>query len=192
VTELVLDAARSRIRLHTFAEGLLARLAHDLELVCGDLVGTAVRRRAEGDDGKAWIEVPLRGISVSGVLGKDGRVDDRGLSPTERRDCIAKMHHDVFHAEPDAIVRVEIDREGDSANVRIAPPNGKTFEAKVRPDVRADGDADGLRATGKLEVSLKAIGAGLVKGPLGAFRVKDSVVVLFDVVFAAPAADIEK
>jgi hypothetical protein len=105
VTELVLDAARSRIRLHTFAEGLFARLAHDLELICGELSGTAVRN--ENGSGTATIEVPLRGMSVGGVLGKDGRVDDRGLSPTESRECIAKMHHDVFHARPDAVVRAK-------------------------------------------------------------------------------------
>ena len=51
VTDLVLDPAQSRVRIHTFAEGLLARLAHDLELVCGDLSGHATRS-ADGAPGR--------------------------------------------------------------------------------------------------------------------------------------------
>jgi hypothetical protein len=34
--------------------------------------------------------------------------------------------------------------------------------------------------TGKFEVSIKALGGKPVKGPLGAFAVKDAVVVRFD------------
>lgn len=187
MTDLVLDAARSRIRLHTFAEGLLARLAHDLELVCSELSGMATRsERAEGGAGTASIEVPLRGISVSGVLGKDGSVDERGLSPTDRRECLAKMYNDVFHARPDAVVRVEVHLEGESARVRVTPPNGKSVEIVVRADIHVD--ADEVRASGKLEVSLSAIGSDTVKGPMGAFRVKDKIRVSFDIAFARTRA----
>jgi hypothetical protein len=179
VTDLVLDAARSRVRIQTFAEGLLARLAHDLELVCNDLSGTATQ---SGDaNGTASIAVPLRGFAVAGVLGKDGRVDDRGLNPSEQRDCIAKMHNDVFHARPDAVVRVEAHLDGGSARIRVVPPNGKAVETVVRPEVQRDGDA--VRASGSFEVSLMAIGSDVVKGPMGAFRVKDKVKVIFSVAF---------
>lgn len=180
MTVLVLDAARSRIRLHTFAEGLLARLAHDLELVCSELSGTATH--GAGGGGTASIEVPLRGFSVSGVLGKDGSVDERGLSPTDRRECLAKMHKDVFHARADGVVRVEAHLEGESARVRVTPPNGKSVEAVIRVDIRVD--TDEVRASGNLEVSLSAIGSDTVKGPLGAFRVKDKVRVSFEIAFS--------
>jgi hypothetical protein len=184
VTDFVLDASRSRVRLQTFAEGLLARLAHDLELACGDLSGTA--SRAEGDGtaaGKASIAAPLRGIVVAGVLGKDGRVDERGLSAGEKTDAATKMQHDVFHAGKDAVVRVEAVLDGGSARVRIAPPNGKAVDVVVRADVRAEGES--VRATGSFDVSLSALGSDVVKGPMNAFRVKDKVKVLFDVVFSA-------
>lgn len=52
----------------------------------------------------------------------------------------------------------------------------------LTPDVRTDGDA--VHASGSFEVSLMAIGSDVVKGPMGAFRVKDRVKVLFDVRFA--------
>jgi len=179
VTDLALDPSRSVVRLHTFAEGLLARLAHDLELLCEGLSGKITGR--DGGSGTASVEAPLRGFRVAGVLGKDGKVDPRGLSPTDQRDCLAKMIHDVFHARPDGVVRIEARAEGGSARVRIVPPNGKAVEAVVRPELSDEGGA--LRARGTFDVSLSAIGSDAVKGPMGAFRVKDLVKVSFDVLF---------
>ena len=186
VPDLVLDAARSRVRIHTFAEGLLARLAHDLELSCGELEGTASGDK-DATAGTASILVPLRGMAVAGVLGKDGRVDDRGLSPTERRDCIAKMYSDVFHSRAGGVVRVEVKLAGGEARLRIVPPSESEVVVVIRPDLRPE--AGGVRATGSFDVSLKAIGSGPVKGPMGAFRVKDRVMISFDVLFVvAPPA----
>ena len=189
MTDLVLDAARSRVRLQTFAEGLLARLAHDLELACTNLSGTASRAgkasasaSASASTGTASIEAPLRGIIVAGVLCKDGRVDERSLSASEKSDAVIKMQHDVFHAHHDGVVRVEVQLDGSSARLCVAPPNGKSVEVVVRPELSAEGE--GLRATGSFEISLAALGSDVVKGPMNAFRVKDKVKVLFDVVFA--------
>jgi hypothetical protein len=186
VSDLVLDPAQSRVRIQTFAEGLFARLAHDLELVCGELSGRATRA-ADGrpSAGSATIEAPLRGLAVGGVLGRDGRVDERGLNPSERRDCLSKMYSDVFHSSPDGLVLVQLQLDGPSARVRVVPPNGKAVEVVIEPQVRNDGDA--VIASGSFELSLMAIGSDVVKAPLGAFRVKDRVTVLFDVRFA-PAA----
>ena len=182
MTDLVLDAARSRVRIQTFAEGLLARLAHNLELRCGELSGKASR---EGKSGTASIEAPLHGITVAGVVGKDGRTDDHGLSPAERRDAIAKMQHDVFHAGEGGVVRIEAHLDGDAARVRIVPPNDRAVETLIHPEVRMEGDM--LRATGTFEISLASIGSDVVKGPMNAFRVKDRVKVTFDVVFVMRA-----
>lgn len=183
MSDHVLDASRSRVRIQTFAEGLLARLAHDLELVCGELSGKATTVSDGGKTtGTASVEAPLRGIVVAGVLGKDGRVDPRGLSASEQRDVIAKMQHEVFHAGPDAVVRVVAHHDGSSARLRVVPPNGKAVETVVRPDVELKGDD--VHAQGTFELSLAAIGGGAVKGPMGAFRVKDRVKVIFDVWFA--------
>lgn len=182
MTELLLDTEKSRIRVHTFAEGLFARLAHDLELACKDLTGKATRAEGEGSPkGTATLEIPLRGFCVEGVL-KDGQVDARAMSPTDQRECIAKMHHDVFHARPDGVVRVEVHVEASSARVRIVPPNGKAIEVVTKPDIVAEGES--FRAKGTLDVSLSAIGSDIVKGPMNAFRVKDKVLVHFDVVFS--------
>lgn len=172
MTDLVLDAKKSSIRIQTFAEGLFARLAHDIELTCGTISGSATDR-------SATIEVPLSGVEVAGVL-KDGRVDERALSASDRRDILEKMRRDVFHG--DGCVRVEASlEETGAARVKITTPSGRTTTVTTRPKI------DGTRASGSLEISLSGIGSDPVKGPMNAFRVKDVVVVRFDVQFAQPA-----
>lgn len=167
-----LDPKRSSVRLRTFAEGLFSRLAHDLELRCGGLSGTAA------DERSATIVVPVLGITVAGTL-KNDEVDATGLSPSDQADCLSKMRREVFHVRgSEDAVRVEaaLDR------VRVIPPNGKTVERKVAlvPKKQDDG---ALRVQGTIALSLREIGSDPVKGPMNAFRVKDDVEVLFDVVF---------
>lgn len=178
VSDLVLDPSRSRVRIHTYAEGLLARLAHDLEITCGDLAGTAKR---EGDRGTARVATRIGAMMVAGVLHGE-RVDERGLSPGDKRDVLAKMVKEVFHAGDAAKVEVEASLESSSsARVRLTPPNGRAYEATARTEVTDEGA--GTRAAGSFEVSLAKIGSDPIKGPMGAFRVKDRVLVLFDLVF---------
>jgi hypothetical protein len=181
VTKLVVEPEKSRVRIRTFAQGLLARLAHDLELVCHGISGTAERTNA--DTGTATVEVPIAKIDVAGTL-KAGRVDPNGLSPSDREDCLAKMHKDVFHTGPgtSGVVRVEATLEAGKARIRIVAPSGRVLERPV--DVRLEPEGErGARVSGRVEVSLEAIGSDPVKGPMNAFRVKDSVELLFDVVF---------
>jgi hypothetical protein len=175
VTDLALDAQTSSIRIHTFAEGLFARLAHDLELVCGSLRGSASREAQT-----ATIEVPLSGIEVSGVL-KNGRLDEGALSAGDRRDILDKMRREVFHASADAVVKIEAKLDGGDVRARLELPSGRTIETKTRATLNED------RVSGSIEISLSAIGSDVVKGPMNAFRVKDVVVVRFDVAFRQPA-----
>jgi hypothetical protein len=174
--ELSVDSAKSRVRVHTFAEGLFARLAHDIELVFTKVEGTASR---EGEAGQAKLTVRLDSAEVAGVL-KDGRVDASVLSASDRRDILEKMRREVFHAGEDATVTLEATLDGKVAKVKVVPPRGKTVEATTRPELREDGDA--LRISGSFDVSLSAIGSDVVKGPMNAFRVKDRVVVRFELV----------
>jgi hypothetical protein len=177
VTDLALDPKKSRVRIHTFAEGLFARLAHDLELSCTRLEGTATR---DGKSGTARIEAPLGSIAVAGVL-KGDRVDDRSLSPGDRYEILERMQDSVFHVKGDARdvrVVVEATFDGETARVKLKPPRGPAYETTVKVSVTDD------RASGSFELSLSAIGSDPVKGPMGAFRMKDRVVVVFDVAFA--------
>jgi hypothetical protein len=181
VTKLVLDAERSRIRIQTFAEGLFARLAHDLELVCRGVSGSG--ERADDERASANLEIPIAKIEVGGTL-KDGRVDPNGLSPSDREDCLSKMRSDVFHLAEgkSGVVRVEATAAAGKARVRVIPPNGRAVDGLVTLRVTSEG-ASSVRVAGSFAISLNAIGSASVKGPMNAFRVKDAVELLFDVVF---------
>lgn len=176
--KLVLDPDRSSVRVRTFAEGLFSRLAHDLELSCRDLSGSA--ERASETEGTATIVVPIAKIDVAGTV-KAGRVDPEGLSSSDRASCLEKMRKDVFHAN-DGAVHVSTKLESaKQARVSIMHPKGRTLERSVRVDVTSEESA--YRVTGTFELSLAAIGSDPVKGPMNAFRMKDKVEIFFDVVF---------
>ena len=168
---MILDAARSQIHIRTFAEGLMARLAHDLDLVATAVQGTA------SEDG-AQLQIPLAGLAVAGVLGKDGSVDPRVLSVADQRSILEKMHADVFRVAPGGVVVVDAAQQGPRAMARLQFPNGRTAEVPVQVHLR-----EGARVVGELTLSLEAIGSLVVKGPMNAFRVKDRVTVAFDLVF---------
>ncbi len=168
------------MRIHTFAEGFLARLAHDLEVGCDGLSGTATRTEDGRGPAVASVDVPLGGLSVVGVV-TGGSVDEHVLSSSERAEIVAKMQRDVFHSGADGIVRVEASYEEGTVRMRVLLPNGNVVEMMTRPHVAAEGAA--TRATGTFGISLAAMGSSKIKGPMGAFRLKDNVEVSFNLVF---------
>jgi hypothetical protein len=165
---LELDADKSRIRIRTYAEGMFARLAHDLELVCDGLRGTS-------DAHRATLEVDVGRIAVAGVL-RGESVDPRGISENDKKDCLAKMRREVFPAGD--LVRVEATLDGARAAVVVRMPDGRSTTTTIPVEV------DGHRVKGSLALSLSKLGAPVVKGPMSAFRVRDTVEILFDVSFA--------
>jgi hypothetical protein len=176
--KLVLDRDKTKVRLRTFAEGLFARLAHDLELECRGLTGAA-EIDPDTRAGTARIVAPIEKIDVLGTLSKDkSKVDPQGLSPSDREDCLGKMRKDVFHATTGNVI-VEAKIDTGKARVTITTPNGKSITTRAI-NLATD---DATSVTGTLEVSLSAMGSDTVKGPMNAFRVKDIVEIVFDVTF---------
>lgn len=165
------------MRIQTFAEGLFARLAHDLELECRNVEGRG--ERTDESSGLAALEIPIANIEVSGTL-RSGRVDRSGLSPSDKADVLDKMRNDVFHARS-GVVRAVGTLEGGRGRIEVIPPNGRTLSRSI--DVQLQPEAKGVRVVGQVDLSLDALGSDPVKGPMNAFRVKDKVVVLFDLVF---------
>jgi hypothetical protein len=179
VTELVLDRSRSRARIQTFAEGLLSRMAHDLELTCEDLSGTATRDEG-GAKGSASIRVPVMGIQVVGVL-RNRAVDRDVLSSSDSREIQGKMRREVFQAGAGANIELDVEYAAPEARLRMSFPNGRTVTSRVRADVT---ETDGIvRVRGDLDVSLSSIGSAVVRGPMGAFRVRDRVQIAVDLYF---------
>jgi hypothetical protein len=162
-----LDPGKSSIRIRIFAEGLFARLAHDLELTTGPLEGSV-------DQDSARVAFTIEDMRVVGTI-VGGRVNPDGLSASDRRDCLAKMRADVFHADKGP-VEVVASRTR-SGHIRL--PSGRTVDLAL-----SELNVEEARARGSASVSLRAIGSNVVKGPMNAFRIKDRVEVTFDLCFA--------
>lgn len=174
---LRIDTGASRLAVRTHAKGMLARLAHDLEIVA-----TTLDVRVD-DDGGAWtaeIKVPVPSLRVDGALRGD-RVDPTVLSPGDRAEIERKLREEVLVGGSEVIVRAsgsahergEATVSFGSRSMRV-PVSHQTTEREGHIEVK-----------GRCEVSLRELGVAEVKGPLGAFRVGDSIEVLYTLVFAS-------
>ncbi len=176
-----IDPARSEVRVRTRAKGMLAALAHDLEIRAEGIHGHATA------DGPAWaveLTVPVGKMRVAGTLHGD-RLDAAALSGGDRAEIERKLREDVL-ATPDVIARATGETR-DRGEVVIALRG--TARAPVRQRVEAKpGGAPGggepeaeLVVTGSCELSLKALGVREVKGPLGAFKIADAVELFYTI-----------
>lgn len=169
-----IDSANSKFTIRTRATGMLARLAHDLEFVAADIRGQAVRND-EGISGE--IVVPVSGLRVVGQLHGD-RLDPAGISPSDRLDIERKVREEVFQGAKEIHVRGR-GTAWNHVDVTIVTTHG---EMGIPISFRGS-EVDGrVRISGRTEVSLSKLGVREIKGPLGAFKVKDAVEVLFDVI----------
>lgn len=167
------DPQASRLLVHTRAEGLLARLAHDLQLSTRDLSATLT---LDGDTWSAALQTPVRSLAVDGVLHGD-TLDRTVLSASDREQIITKMREDVFGSSAQIEARAAgTRRDKGEATVTIGR---SSMRAPLTLSVQ-EGEAGALTATGSFELSIKALGGKAIKGPLGAFSVKDSVKIRFE------------
>jgi hypothetical protein len=165
--KLSLDGSRSRLTVRTRAKGMLARLAHDLELVATRVAGSAEL------DGEAWtgeIVVAVDGLEVAGVLEHD-RLDPGVLSASDRRDILKRMKDDAFRGAAEVKVRA-CGSSRDRADLLVSIA-GREARSDASLSVRDEGGAVVVVARSRL--SLRALGAREIKAPLGAFSVKDEI-----------------
>ncbi len=150
-----LDLERSRYVLRTRAKGLLSALAHDLELE-----GKFSSGEGEGTSGRATVRPA--DLRVVGVL-KGGKCDAHVLSASDVLEIERRTRADVLHGatEIEIVVRA-LDRVEIAVGSRRAELRGKVH---VR----------GAEVTASGTLSMKALGLAEVKGPLGAFTVKDEI-----------------
>jgi len=166
------SAKGSTITVRTFAEGLLARFAHDLEIAIRDVTGEGTDEPTE-----ATLRVALSGLRVAGVV-RDGVVDERTLSASERADIEARMREALAGGQE---IRVDASLAGDRATLVVRAPGGTQPVTVV---VQVEREAAGvMRVRGECALSLRALGVPPVRGPAGAFRVADRVAVRFDARF---------
>jgi hypothetical protein len=172
---LLVDGATATITLRTRAEGLLARLAHDLELTGADLTGTVT---LDGTTWKATLSLPVASLRVAGAL--HGETLDKGtLSASDRAKIEAKMREDVFFGGAPAVSATAQGASLTSGEATISI-GSRSQRVPITLDVALTADAP-TRATGRFTLSLEKLGVKPIKAPLGAFRVKDAVEVLFTI-----------
>ncbi|WP_437639109.1 hypothetical protein [Sorangium sp. So ce854] len=173
MSELHLDPAASRLTIRTRAVGMLARLAHDLEIAASELRGVA---RLDGDAWTAELSVPAAGLRVAGVL-RGERVDPDALSAGDRRDIERRIRDEVLQGT--AVVEVRASGAArDRADARVQIASGSAA-LTARLAARERGER-AIGVAGGCQLSLTALGVREVKGPLGAFKVRDEVEILFD------------
>lgn len=160
-----LDPARSKVIIRTRAKGLLSALAHDLELT-----GTIARASAtrEGDRWDAELAVRPDAIKVVGPI-RGGKVAPGGMSKLEVDMCEKRLVSEVFGGVGEIVVRAT----GTPSDARVEITAKQPAPAKMKLTLRDEGEATLVDARGT--VSMKALGLAEVKGPLGAFTVKDDV-----------------
>lgn len=163
-----LDLTRSTVTLRTRAKGLLSALAHDLEL-SGSFARGGVKR--DGDRWEGELAVAPSALKVVGPI-KGGATVRDDLPAWEVREIERRIVEEVFAGVSEIVVRVR----GTTSSPEIDVVAKREGRAKVK--VVLQGDV--VSATGT--VSMKSVGLAEVKGPLGAFTVKDDVEVSADVV----------
>lgn len=175
---LLVDTAASSIALRTRAEGLLARVAHDLEFAAPVFRGKVTL------DGEAWtaeLGVAVASLRVVGVI-RGSALDRVALSSSDRAQIEQKMRQDVFFG---GVREVTADARGSSRTGGEATVTLGTRSQRAPVTLRVEAPPGGnIKAIGQLTLSLEKLGVKPIKGPLGAFRVKDAVEVLFTVALA--------
>ena len=174
---LTIDSAASRVTVRTRATGLLARLAHDLELVSREVSG------ATEIDGEAWsaqVTVPVASLRVAGTLRGD-RLDPSGLSAADRAEIERKVRTEVLGASEVVARGQGTSRDGGEITV-----TARSSSSAVRSTLAVREQEAPRRFTvkGRTVLSLRALGIAEVKGPLGAFKLEDAVEVLYELELA--------
>ena len=168
---LVLHRDRSKVTLHTFAEGMLSAFAHDL-----DLSARVDRADVEGDRVTAYF--PISGLAVVGMR-RHGKSDTHAPSAKDKDDIEDRVRREVFKGVGgDIVVVARLEGRTATLDVRTAFGSEKVMTTADRRD-----EAGGSVVRGACTLPLKALGTGKVSAPMGALRLRDGVEVEFEIAF---------
>jgi hypothetical protein len=172
---LALDPARSTVTIHTRAVGLLAVLGHDIVLCATGMTGTADEASRRGE-----LVCPVEELHVQSSIRKSA-FGKQGLSDAERADIERRVKTEVFGGRGE--IRVSVDG---AIRPRRFTVEARTGTGIFQGQAAIENQSGGMRAHGRVTLSLKALGIKEVKGPLGVLKVQDAVEVLFDAFFVRP------
>lgn len=161
-----LDASASSVKIRTRARGVLAKLAHDLELEARGATGTV---EVVGERWTAELSFPVAGLRVLGVV-RNGRVLVDVLSASDVAQIEKKIRTEVLVGPC-----VTVTGQGSKllGELRIAAPHGtQGLPIALSLEERADG---ATLVHARTRLSLARLGCPEVKAPLGAFKVADEL-----------------
>lgn len=171
-TTFVVEQASSRLTVRTRATGMLAKLAHDLDIAASSFSGKVA---LDGESFSAELTVAVSGLSVVGTLHGD-KVDASVLSPSDRAEIAQKIRNEVLVGAKDVRVTAR-GNSRDHGEVLVEIGSGRL---SVPVSIQVTDQGGLTHASGRVELSMKKLGLREVKGPLNAFRVSDVVEVLFE------------
>ncbi len=160
------------ITVFTYKDGLLARLAHDLQL---SLAHFEIDREGDQVRGVFW----PKSLSVDGVVVAGGKLDRGALSESDRRKIAGNIADSVLHLErfPEArFVGAVVGERAVEGTLTLA---GR--EAPLRVELRAEGE----RLRGEVVVVPSRWGIAPYRALAGAIKLQDRVLVKIDLPVAA-------
>lgn len=189
MTAPIFDPAGSELTIETKAVGMLAKLAHDLSIVANDISVSTV---AEGDDIVVTLRAPVGRLEVRGVR-KGAAVDEGALSKSDRNEIQRKIREEVLKGS-EVVAKLSVR----AAALSLSEPGKRTIPAKgtvavgsrtatVSTEANVDVAGDRARADGRVRLDLPALGITPPKGPLGAFKVHETVEIVYRLTFSQPA-----
>lgn len=163
----------SRLVLRTRTSGILARFAHDLEIVATEVL---FRAFVDGDTWTGEVSIPVASLRVAGVLKGGDKLDTSVLSASDQAEIEQRIRGEVLAGGPEVKVKASgQSRDRGEAVVSIGSQSAR-FPLSQSVEAREGG---GARVSGRCDISLKALGIHEVKGPLGAFKVSDTIEVVY-------------
>ena len=156
---------RGQVHLHTFREGLLSRLGHDLLLRVGEWSA-----RLEGNS--LELSVLPRSVQVVGCM-RGGQVFENELSASDRRKIEGSIRDSVLRSESHHSILFS-GRVHDLSASRVELKGELEIQGKRRPiDLRLPRDPDGVHAD--VEIAPSNWGISPFRALGGALKVKDLV-----------------
>jgi polyisoprenoid-binding protein YceI len=151
------------LRVHTYREGVAAKVGHDLVIEVG-------RWDATLDDAAVELNADARSLRVL-----EGRRGVKPLSDKDRAEILKTIDERVLHSRPIAFRSSTVRRDGG----HLEADGELTLDGTTRPlTVRVEVDADG-RVNGTVPVTQSDWGIKPYRGLMGALKVRDDVEVVF-------------
>lgn len=155
-----------QIRVLTFKDGLLSKVAHDLSL-------SLERFDVQSDGKRVQAAMQLESLTVEGVMRK-GVLDPHGVSDADRQDIVANIQHKVLHTDDDPTASFSGEAAPVAGGYRVS--GSLTLAGKSR-DLSFDVQEASGCWRGELELQPSLWGIKPFKALMGAIKLQDRVVV---------------